>query len=49
MIKKIIDVWHTINGTWYHIIQEYYENGEVRYYTNGKQEYVNLSEGTTEP
>ena len=48
MNRKIVELWHTINGRWYHIIQEYCENGEVRYYTDGKREYPNLTEGTAE-
>jgi hypothetical protein len=48
MISKIVELWHTINGRWYHIIQEYCENGEVRYYTDGKREYPNLTQGTAE-
>jgi len=48
MILKIVEIWHTINGRWFHICQEYCENGEVRYYTDGKREYPNLSEGTAE-
>jgi hypothetical protein len=48
MVLKIVELWHTINGRWYHIVQEYCENGEVRYYTDGKREYPYLSEGTAE-
>jgi len=34
----IVEVWHIMDGRWLHICQEHCEDGEVRYYTNGKKE-----------